>query len=439
MVTLLSGTLTLIGAIVILLLLDFKLALIVFLVVPILGIGSVAFRYFSTKAYRLVRDRIATVTAYLQESLGGIRVIRAFSRESHHIDKFADHNDAYREANMRTVRLNAVYYPSVEFLSAIGTAVILLYGGYQAINGNIEIGVLVAFVGYLQSFFDPIQQLSQLHNTYQQGMAAIDKIFDLLDEEPDLVDSPSARPIPQIDGRIELDGVWFGYEADRWALRDINLEIAAGETVALVGHTGAGKSTMIKLVSRFYDPQKGTVSIDGHDLQQVTSSSLRTQLGTVPQEGYLFSGTVLENIRFGKPDSSFGEIKSIVEALGIDEAIARLPKGYETEVGERGVTLSAGQRQLVAFARALLVDPRVLLLDEATSSIDIQLESQIVTSLRKLLAGRTSLIIAHRLSTVRQADRIVVLKSGQIVEVGVHEELLERSGPYHSLYSKWSA
>ncbi len=437
-VTLLSGSLTLVSVAVILLLLDLQLALIVFSVLPVLVIGSIVFRYFSTRAYRLVRDRIATITGYLQESLSGIRVVRAYSREQRHISEFEKHNDAYREANMQTVRMNAIYYPNVEMLSAAGTAVILLFGGYQALNGNIEIGVVVAFVGYLQSFFDPIQQLSQLHNTYQQGMAAIDKIFDLLDEQPDLVDSPNASRLPDIKGEITFDEVWFSYEDDRWALNGIDLKIDAGETVALVGHTGAGKSTMMKLVSRFYDPQKGHIRIDGHDLRDVTAESLRTQLGTVPQESYLFSGTISDNIRFGKPDADIDEIKSAARTVGADEVIEKLPQGYETEVGERGVVLSAGQRQLIAFARALITDPRILLLDEATSSVDVQLESRIIGSLGQLLLGRTSLIIAHRLSTIRRADRIVVLERGQIVEIGDHKELLSKRGTYNKLYSTWT-
>ncbi len=438
LVTLLSGSLTLVSAAVILLLLDFKLALIVFAVLPLLAIGSIVFRYFSTRAYRLVRDRIATITGYLQESLSGIRVVRAYSREHSHISEFEKHNDAYREANMQTVRMNAAYYPNVEMLSAMGTAAVLLFGGYQALNGNIEIGVVVAFVGYLQSFFDPIQQLSQLYNTYQQGMAALDKIFDLLDQEPDLVDSPNASKLPDIKGEINFEDIWFSYEDDSWALNGIDLKIGAGETVALVGHTGAGKSTMMKLVSRFYDPQKGHVRIDGYDLRDVTAKSLRTQLGTVPQESYLFSGTIGDNIRFGRPDADIDEIRSVAKTVGADEVIEKLPQGYETEVGERGAVLSAGQRQLIAFARALLADPRILLLDEATSSVDVQLESRIIRSLEQLLSGRTSLIIAHRLSTVRRAGKIVVLEKGQIVEIGTHEELLSKRGTYHNLYSTWT-
>lgn len=438
LVTLFSGTLTLLGATAILLALDFKLALIVFSVFPVLAVASIAFRFVSTTAYRLVRDRLAHVTAYLQETLSGVRVVRAFSREPRHITQFAERNDAYREANMRTVYLNAAYYPSVELLSAVGTAVILLYGGYQALSGHIEVGVLVAFVGYLQSFFDPIQQLSQLYTTYQQGMAALDKIFDLLDEEPDLVDAPGAKPLPEIEGKVVLDDVWFAYEEGRWALRSVDLAIEQGETVALVGHTGAGKSTLIKLVSRFYDPLKGRVTIDGNDIRLATIESLRSQLGMVPQEGFLFSGTVSDNILFGRPEASFEEIEASARAVGADQVIKGLPDGYETEVGERGVGLSAGQRQLISFARALLADPRILLLDEATSSIDVEHEQIIEQSLKRLLSDRTAIVIAHRLSTVRGAQKIVVLERGSIVESGSHELLLQSKGAYYRLYSSWA-
>ena len=311
---------------------------------PLLAIGSAAFRYFATGAYRRVREKIANVTAYLQETLSGVRIVRAFGQERHHERRFAELNEEHRAANMTTVYLNASYFPGVELLSSIGTAVILLYGGYQAIDGNVTIGVLVAFVGYLQSFFDPIQQLSNLYATYQQGMAAIDKIFDLLDTEPDMVDAPGATELPAIRGDVRFEGVWFTYDRDpdaddvTWALEDVTLEAPAGETLALVGATGAGKSTVAKLVARFYDPQRGSVSVDGHDLREVTQASLRRQLGIVPQEGFLFGGTVRENIEFGRPGASELEIVAATKAVGAHDFIRRLPEGYETEVGERGVT-----------------------------------------------------------------------------------------------------
>jgi ATP-binding cassette subfamily B protein len=438
-VTLFSSTLTLLGVVVILLALDLKLALVTFVTFPLLAAASIVFRIASHGAYRATRERIAAVTAYLQETLSGVRVVRSFGQEPRHATAMTELNEANREANMRTVYLNASYFPAVELMAAVGTAVILLYGGSQAIDGAIKIGVIVAFVGYLQVFFEPIQQLSQLYTTWQQGVAALDKIFELLETAPDMVDAADAIDPGELRGEIEMEGVWFSYadEGGEWALEDVDLHVPPGQTLALVGATGAGKSTFAKLVSRFYDPQRGRVLVDGHDLRGVRQQALRRQLGIVPQEGFLFSGSVRENIAFGRPAASLGEIEAAAAAVGATEFIAALPEGIETQVGERGVQLSAGQRQLVAFARALLAEPRILILDEATSNVDVRTEKTIERGLERLLAGRTAIVIAHRLSTIRRAGKIVVLEGGRIAEAGSHDELIEAGGPYSRLYGAW--
>jgi ABC-type multidrug transport system fused ATPase/permease subunit len=443
-VTMFSSTLTLLGVVVILLLLDLQLALVTFLTFPLLAVASLVFRIVSAGAYKATRERIAAITAYLQESLSGVRVVRSFGQEPRHLSEMTELNEANRAVNMKTVYLNASYFPAVEMLSAVGTAVILLYGGSQAIDGAIQIGVIVAFVGYLNTFFDPIQQLSQLYTTYQQGMAALDKIFDLLDTEPEMVDAPGAIDPGTLRGEIELEGVWFSYgDSDEpgdgeWALRDVDLHVPPGQTLALVGATGAGKSTFAKLVARFYDPQQGTVRVDGHDLRGVQQQALRRQLGIVPQEGFLFSGSVRENVAFGRPEASTEEIEAAIAAVGATEFVAALPDGLETQVGERGIQLSAGQRQLVAFARALLAEPRILILDEATSNVDVRTEKTIERGLERLLHGRTAIVIAHRLSTIRRAGKIVVLEHGKIAEQGTHDELIAAGGPYSKLYGAWS-
>src|SRR6202011_3140787 len=331
-------------------------------------------------------------------------------------------------ANMTTVKLNAAYFPAVELLSALVTVEILAIGGIEAINGHTSTGVVFAFIAALNNFFDLIQQLSQLYTTYQSGMAALDKIFELLDEQPELRDAVDATELPRVRGEITFENVSFRYGSDdegAWALRDIDLAVPAGQTVALVGATGAGKSTLAKLVARFYDPTLGRVLVDGHDLRDVTAQSLRSQLGIVPQEGFLFSGTVRENIAFGRPDATDAEIESAARAVGVDTFIEGLELGYDTEVGGRGGQLSAGQRQLLAFARALVADPRILVLDEATSNVDVHTETKIEEGLRRLVAGRTAIVIAHRLSTIRHAGRIVVLEHGRVVEQGTHEELID--------------
>jgi ABC-type multidrug transport system fused ATPase/permease subunit len=437
--SLVQNSLTLIGTAIILFVLDWRLALATCAVLPLMSVATALFRTRSAQAYGQVRERLGLVTATLAEDIAGMRVVQAFNREQPAFENFRGIAQRYREANMRTVVLNGIYFPTVDLLSTAALAIVLAYGGHLYFGHTLSLGTLFAFMLYVNNFFDPVQQLSQLYNTFLSATAALDKIMGILDEQPQVIDRPGSRELPHIAGHVRFDNVRFTYGRGDEVLHGIDLDVLAGTTVALVGHTGAGKSTIAKLLARFYEPTHGRITIDDVDLNDVTQASLRRQLGVVPQEGFLFAGTVAENIAFGKPDAAPDEIVRAAQTVGAHEFILRLEDGYETQLGERGSRLSLGQRQLVAFARALLANPRVLILDEATSSVDIGTERRIEEALRILLADRTAFIIAHRLSTIRDADLIVVLEHGRVVEQGSHDELLARRGLYTSLYGDWAA
>ena len=430
-----NDVVTLLGIIVILVRLDYRLALFTFTTFPLLWFVATGFRGKMQRAYHDVRRKAATVNASLQESISGVRVTQSFVREGQNAQRFDSTNMDNMQANMQAAQVNSAFIPLVEIVSTLGVCIVIWYGGALIQGGELTIGIVYAFLRYVSRFFMPIRDLSQVYNVWQSATVSIDRIFELLDMEPSVNDSPHATPLPPVAGHVRFEEVTFGYKAELPILHDINIDIPPGRTVAVVGATGAGKSSLINLLCRFYDPQAGRITLDGHDLREVTQRSLHTQVGLVLQDTFIFSGTVGDNIRYGRPDAAHSEVIAAAQAVNAHEFIMKLPQGYDTPVNERGARLSVGQRQLIAFARALLSNPRVLILDEATSSVDAYTEVLIQKALVTLLKGRTAFIIAHRLSTLRQVDYVLALEQGRVVEQGSPEELLRlERGVYRTLY-----
>ena len=432
--------LTMVVITVILFALNVKLALItIALVIPVLTSASLWFRKSSQVAYNRVRDGIANVLGDLSESLHGVRTVAAYSRQRWNIVQHRNIVGDYRDANNYTAQINAIYGPGTQMLGYLSQAALLAIGGNMVIHHQLSIGALVAFFLYLNRFLSPIQLLVQQYNSFQQGQAAVFKLRGLFAIDPSTPEAPAAQELPPIDGEIVFDHVTFGYDPAKPVVRDIDLRIRAGETVAFVGQTGAGKSTLAKLITRFYDPTEGRVLIDGHDIGEVTLDSLRRQLGVVPQEPFLFAGSLRYNIAFARPDSTDDEVWEAVNAVGLAEVVERMPDGLDTVVHERGQSLSSGERQLIALARAFLAHPRVLVLDEATSNLDLLSETKIEAALDVLLAQRTAVLIAHRLTTAMKANRIVVIDDGRVVESGSHDELVAEGGRYADMYATWTS
>ncbi|RHW28038.1 ABC transporter ATP-binding protein [Nocardioides immobilis] len=435
---LVTAALTLVGTAGLLLFLDVKLGLVALCCGPFLFWVTNWFRKSSASAYRVTREKVALVIVHFVESMGGIRAVQAFRREPRNQEIFDDVNDQYRAANLTSFRLVVWFMPGIRLIGNVTIAVVLIYGGYLAYHGEVTVGVLAAFLLYLRQFFEPMMEISQFYNTFQSASAALDKLAGVLREQPGVPEPTRPEALPAPRGEVRFDAVDFAYVDDRPVLEGLDLRVPAGQTLALVGTTGAGKTTVAKLATRFYDPTAGRVLLDGVDLRDLTSDVLRRAVVMVTQENYLFSGTIADNIRFGRPDATMEDVQGATRALGAHDFISALPDGYETAVANQGGRLSAGQRQLVAFARAFLADPAVLILDEATSSLDVPSERLVQQALRTVLAGRTAVIIAHRLSTVEIADRVIVMEHGRIVEDGTPADLIASGeGRFSDLHEAW--